>query len=64
VLILGGHVAGEGMEVVLGSPHLEFVETDVQFGPRGALICDGHDLPFADATFDGVIVQARPSQVN
>jgi ubiquinone/menaquinone biosynthesis C-methylase UbiE len=37
---------------------IEFVETDVSFGPRTMLICDGHNLPFQDASFDGIIVQA------
>jgi ubiquinone/menaquinone biosynthesis C-methylase UbiE len=34
------------------------VETDVAFGPRTGIICDAHDLPFADETFDGVIARA------
>jgi ubiquinone/menaquinone biosynthesis C-methylase UbiE len=30
----------------------------VSFGPRTVLVCDSHDIPFADGTFDGIIVQA------
>jgi len=34
------------------------VATDVSFGPLTVLVCDAHDIPFEDETFDGVIVQA------
>ena len=34
------------------------VETDVAFGPRTNLICDAHDIPFQDSSFDAVIIQA------
>jgi ubiquinone/menaquinone biosynthesis C-methylase UbiE len=46
------------MEQLLASPAIELVETDVAFGPRTQVICDAHALPFADSTFDGVIIQA------
>lgn len=58
VLVVGGRIAGEGIEALLRHPAIEVVETDVSFGPRTAIICDGHDLPFADGSFDGVVVQA------
>ena len=41
----------------------EFVATDVSMGPLTALVCDSHDLPFEDETFDGVIVQAVSEHV-
>lgn len=58
VLVLGGSILGQGMEAILSFPAIEFVETDVSFGPRTTLICDAHDIPFVDGSFDGVIVQA------
>lgn len=58
VLIVGGSTVGEGMADLLAFPAIDFVETDVTFGTRTALICDGHDLPFVDGAFDGVIIQA------
>jgi len=58
VLVVGGGILGQGMEALVGRPEIELVETDVAFGPRTALICDAHDLPFADAAFDGVVAQA------
>ena len=57
VLIVGGRVLGEGMEALV-ERDLELVETDVALGPRTQLVCDAHALPFADETFDGVVVQA------
>ena len=56
VLIIGGAVAGKGFVSV--PPEITLVETDVAFGPRAALICDAHDLPFQSESFDGVIAQA------
>lgn len=58
VLVLGGRILGQGMEPIAGNRDIELVETDVCFGPRTALICDAHDVPFADGSFDGVIIQA------
>jgi len=58
VLILGGGFAGHGMNEILSHPSIKFIESDVSFGPRTALICDAHDIPFETETFDGVIIQA------
>jgi SAM-dependent methyltransferase len=57
VLVIGGGVLGTGMDELAADRRIELVETDVFFGPRVGLICDGTDLPFADATFHGVIIQ-------
>ncbi len=58
VLILGGSILGQGMQSLLLYPSLELIETDVSFGPRTALVCDAHDIPFADESIEGVIIQA------
>lgn len=58
VLVVGGRIVGEGMAELVSNRDLELVETDVAIGPRTALVCDAHDLPFADAAFDLVIIQA------
>lgn len=57
VLIVGAGVEGEGMAPLLASG-AEIMQTDVAIGPHTQLVCDGHDLPFADGTFDGVVAQA------
>jgi SAM-dependent methyltransferase len=58
VLVLGGCIIGRGLKNILSNPSIQFTETDVLFGPRTALICDAHDIPFDDGVFDGVIIQA------
>jgi SAM-dependent methyltransferase len=58
VLVVGGSILGKGTEAIVKHPNIELVETDVSFGPRTIVICDGHSLPFADNSFDGVIIQA------
>jgi len=57
VLVIGGRVAGIGIKNILDSS-IDFVESDISFGPRTSLICDAHDIPFEDNSFDGVISQA------
>jgi len=63
VLVLGGGILGAGMQVFADDPDIELVETDVSLEERTQLICDGHDLPFRDGSFDGVIVQATLEHV-
>ncbi len=58
VLVVGGRILGQGMKALLAESGIELVETDVAFGPRTQIICDGHDLPFDDKAFDAVIIQA------
>jgi SAM-dependent methyltransferase len=59
VLILGcGVTPGIGSALLLNHPSIEVVETDVSWGPRTMMICDAHDIPFADGSFDGVVAQA------
>ncbi len=58
ILVIGGSILGEGMEALANNASFDLVESDVSFGPRSMLICDAHDLPFEDRSFDGVIVQA------
>jgi len=58
VLVIGGSILGQGMESLVENTAIDLVESDVSFGPRTILICDAHDIPFEDGSFDGVIVQA------
>jgi SAM-dependent methyltransferase len=58
ILIIGGSILGQGIEPLINNTSLDFVESDVSFGQRTMLICDAHDIPFQDESFDGVIVQA------
>ena len=58
VLVIGASILGEGMEAIIAHSCIELIDSDVSFGPRTALVCDAHSLPFEDNSFDGVIVQA------
>jgi SAM-dependent methyltransferase/uncharacterized protein YbaR (Trm112 family) len=58
VLVIGGGILGVGVSSLLEHDEVDLIETDVYLGPRVAVVCDGHHLPFADETFDGVIIQA------
>jgi SAM-dependent methyltransferase len=58
ILTVGGSIEGEGAKEFLNSSKFEVIDTDVTFGPRTKVICDGHSLPFADASVDMVIIQA------
>lgn len=57
VLVVGGATLGKGMSPLVCAD-IELVETDVVLGPRTEIVCDAHDLPFADGTFDVVVAQA------
>jgi len=63
VMIIGGSVIGKGLKDLLEHPAIHFVESDVSFGPRTAVICDAHDIPFENETFDAVIVQVTLEHV-
>jgi SAM-dependent methyltransferase len=57
VLVLGGSIKGLGMDEFYNQLQFEIIGSDVSFGPYTNLISDAHQIPFADETFDCVIVQ-------
>lgn len=58
VLVVGGGIKGKGMSAFTGTPSIRLVNVDPSPNSQAVLFCDGHDLPFADASVDGVITQA------
>lgn len=56
VLVVGGRTDRSDHAPLLARRDIEFVETDIRFGPKTAVICDAHDLPFASGSFDGVLI--------
>jgi SAM-dependent methyltransferase len=58
VLVVGAGPEGGSVAALRGDPAIELVGTDVSLGPEVSIVCDAHQLPFADDTFDGVVAQA------
>lgn len=54
VLVVGAGDRG----VLKDDPDFDVVDTDVILGQNTDVVCDGHDLPFADRSFDAVIAVA------
>jgi SAM-dependent methyltransferase len=58
ILVVGGSIVGEGMNSFVHSERLSLIEGDVSFGPRTQIVFDAHTIPYADSSFDCVVVQA------
>lgn len=58
ILVIGGSIIGEGLSKHYQNCMIDFISTDVSFGPTTNLISDAHNIPFGQNTFDGVIIQA------
>jgi SAM-dependent methyltransferase len=58
LLVIGGRILGRGMEPLVRCREIEIIDTDVSNDERTVLVCDAHDLPFADGSVDGVVAQA------
>jgi SAM-dependent methyltransferase len=58
ILIIGGGSIGAGLEDLYRDPAVQVIGTDVYASENTVLVCDGHNLPFRDSSFDAVIVQA------
>ena len=58
VLVVGSGLAGRGMHVLGNVPALHLLTIDPSPGSDAAIHADAHDLPFADGSFDAVVVQA------
>jgi SAM-dependent methyltransferase/uncharacterized protein YbaR (Trm112 family) len=58
VLIIGAGDRGFGADALLAVPGIELVRTDVYIGDEIDAVVDAHDLPFANGSFDAVVIQA------
>ena len=69
VLVIGGGTIGSGARPLYEAPGVTVIGTDIYASDHTALVSDGHRLPFADGSFDGVMIQAvlehvlQPQQV-
>ncbi|WP_066780512.1 class I SAM-dependent methyltransferase [Sphingomonas sp. CCH5-D11] len=58
VLVVGGGTIGQGMAPLYEHPTIRVVALDVYASPLAQLVADAHQIPLADASVDGVVVQA------
>ena len=58
ILVVGGGTIGDGLEELYADPTIDLVSFDVYASPAVQFIGDGHAIPIADGSLDGVIVQA------
>jgi SAM-dependent methyltransferase len=58
LLIIGGGTLGLGTDTLYNDGSVDIAAVDVYPSPYTCLLADAHGLPFADAVFDGVWIQA------
>jgi SAM-dependent methyltransferase len=58
VLIIGGGVVGDGMQPLYDDLDLRVLAFDIYRSKLVQFVADAHAIPLADATVDGVIIQA------
>lgn len=58
ILVIGGGTVGSGSEALHQDADVKLVCTDVFASSITAIVCDGHQLPFADESFEGIWIQA------
>lgn len=58
ILVVGGGVIGSGLEDIYEKAEVDILAFDVYLSPYVQFIADGHSIPLAPETVDGVIVQA------
>jgi SAM-dependent methyltransferase len=57
ILVIGGAIAGKGADPVYES-HCEVIGLDIYASHLTHVVADAHKIPFADQSFDAVLVQA------
>lgn len=58
ILVVGGGTVGSGLSSLYEARDVTVIGSDVFASPMTDLVADGHSLPFRDASFDGVVIQA------
>jgi SAM-dependent methyltransferase len=58
ILVIGGGTVGDGLEGLYDDPTVDLISFDVYASPATQFVGDGHSIPLADSSMDGVIVQA------
>jgi SAM-dependent methyltransferase len=58
ILVIGGGTVGDGLEGLYDDPTIDLISFDVYASPATQFVGDGHSIPLADGSVDGVVVQA------
>ncbi len=58
ILVVGGGTLGPGVESLYNDQTIDLIAFDIFASPVVQFIADGHSIPLADESIDGVIVQA------
>jgi len=58
VLVVGSGIMGKGMDALASDSSILLINVDPSPNSEAPVFCDGHDLPFADGSIDGVVIQA------
>jgi SAM-dependent methyltransferase len=58
VLIVGGGTIGDGADALYEAQHVDLISMDIYASPFVTMVADGHALPLAEASVDGVWIQA------
>jgi SAM-dependent methyltransferase len=58
ILVIGGGTVGDGLEGLYADPAVDLISFDVYASPVTQFVGDGHSIPLAGGSVDGVIVQA------
>lgn len=58
ILVVGGASVGSGLESLYNDKDIDLIAFDVYSSPFVQFVADGHAIPLADSSVDGVIVQA------
>jgi SAM-dependent methyltransferase len=58
ILVIGGGTVGAGLEELYADPAVDLICFDIYASPAVQFIADGHAIPLAAGSVDGVVVQA------
>jgi SAM-dependent methyltransferase len=58
ILVVGGGTLGDGLEALYADERVDIIGFDVYASAHTQLVADGHSIPLADGSVDGVVIQA------
>ena len=58
ILVIGGGTIGDGLEALYADERIDLIGFDVYASDQTQFVADGHQIPLADGSVDGVIIQA------